>query len=55
METNFSDYMSSRILYQLGNDELLYLAAFFSKNLNLTKCNYKIYNKVLLAIIQYFK
>lgn len=40
---------------QLNKDELLHLIIFFSKNLNSSKCNYKIYNKELLAIIQCFK
>lgn len=51
METNFSDYINNRVCFQLDKDRLLYLIAFFSKNLNLTKCNYDIYNKKLLAII----
>jgi len=29
--------------------------AYFSKQLSPAKCNYKIYNKELLAIIRYFK
>jgi hypothetical protein len=28
---------------------------YFLKQLNLAECNYKIYNKELLAIIKYFK
>lgn len=55
IETVFFDYISSRILFQLGKDELLYFIAFFSKNLNPIECNYEIYNKELLAIIQYFE
>lgn len=55
IETDFSDYISSRVFFQLDKDGLLYSIAFFSKNLNLTKCNYKISDKKLLAIIQYFE
>jgi hypothetical protein len=32
-------------------DSILHLVAFFSQKLTLAKCNYKIYNKELLAII----
>ena len=34
---------------------VLYPIAYFLKQLSLAKCNYKIYNKELLAIIRYFK
>ena len=52
VETNSSDYVSSGVFSQLGNDELLHPIAFFSKNLNPAKCNYKSYDKELLAIIR---
>ena len=55
METDSSDYVSSGVLSQLGEDRLLHPVAFFSKNLNLAECNYEIYDKELLAIIQYFE
>ena len=55
METDSSDYVSSRVFSQLSNNELLHLIAFFSKNLNLAECNYKIYDKELLAIIGCFE
>lgn len=55
VETNFFDYVNSRVYFQLGKDRLLYLVAFFSNNLNPTKCNYQIYDKELLVIIQYFE
>ena len=55
METNSSDYVSSGVFSQLGNDELLYLIAFFSNNLNPAECNYKIYDKELLPIIRCFE
>ena len=51
MKTNSFDYVSNGGFFLLGKDGLLYLIAFFSKNLNSTKCNYKIYEKELLAII----
>ena len=55
VETDSSDYVSSGVLSQLGDDELLHPIAFFSKNLNPAKCNYKIYDKELLAIIRCFE
>lgn len=55
MKRNLSDYVSSRVFSQLGNDKLLHPIAFFSKNLNLAKCNYEINDKELLAIIRYFE
>ena len=51
MKSDFFDYISSRIFFQLRENGLLYLIAFFSKNLNPAKYNYKIYDKKLLAII----
>ena len=55
MKTDSSDYVNSEVFFQLGKERLLYLVLFFSKNLNLTECNYEIYNKELLAIIQFFE
>ena len=55
METDSSDYVSSGVLFELGKDGLLHPVVFFSKNLNLVECNYEIYDKELLAIIQYFE
>ncbi len=55
IQTDSSDYVSSRILFQLGNNRLLYLVAFFFKNFNLVECNYEIYDKELLVIIRCFE
>ena len=55
METDFFDYVSNGVFFQLGKDKLLHPVAFFSKNLNPAKCNYKIYDKELLVIICCFK
>ncbi len=55
VETDSSDYVSSGVFSQLGEDGLLYPVAFFSKNLNPAECNYEIYDKELLAIIQCFE
>lgn len=51
VETDSSNYISSRAFSQLGEDRLLHPVALFSKNLNPVECNYEIYNKELLAII----
>ena len=55
VETDSSDYVSSGVFFQLGEDGLLHPVAFFSKNLNPAKCNYEIYDKELLAIIRCFE
>ena len=55
VKTNFSKYVSSRALFQLDKNRLLYFVILFSKNLNPTKYNYEIYDKEQLAIIQYFE
>lgn len=55
VKTVSSDYVNNRVLFQLGEDKLLHSIAFFSKNLNPVECNYEIYIKELLAIIQYFE
>ena len=55
VETDSSDYVSSRVFSQLGEDGLLHPVAFFSKNLNPAECNYEIYDKELLAIIRCFE
>ena len=45
MKTNLSDYDGNKVFSQLVDDGLLHLVVFFSKNLNPTEYNYKIYNK----------
>ncbi len=56
VETDSSDYVSSRVLSQLREDRLLHPITFFSKNLNsAAECNYEIYDKELLAIIRCFE
>ena len=55
VETDSSDYVSSGVFSQLGEDGLLHPVAFFSKNLNPAECNYEIYDKELLAIIRCFE
>lgn len=55
MKTDLSNYVSNKVFFKINQNGLLYLITFFSKNLHLTKCNYKIYNKKFFIIICYFK
>ena len=55
VKANSSNYITGGILSQYNKDKVLYPIIYFLKWLNLAKCNYKIYNKELLAIIKYFK
>jgi hypothetical protein len=52
LETNSSNYVNDEVLSQYDDEENLHLVAFYSKNLLLTKCNYEIYDKKLLAIVR---
>ncbi len=54
-ETNSFNYVNNDILSQYDDEETLHLMIYYSKNLSLTECNYKIYDKKLLAIIHVFK
>jgi len=55
LETDSFDYVNDDILSQYDDEETLHLMIYYSKNLSLAKCNYKIYDKKLLAIIHVFK
>ena len=55
IKANLSNYITRGILSQYNEDGVLYFIIYFLKQLNPAKCNYKIYNKELLAIIRYFK
>ena len=55
VEANLSNYVTKGILSQYNKDGVLYPIIYFLKRLSLAECNYKIYNKELLAIIRYFK
>jgi hypothetical protein len=39
------------VLSQYNNEGVLHPVAFYSKKMTPAKCNYKIYNKELLAIV----
>ena len=55
IEADLSDYITRNILSQYNKEGVLYSIAYFLKQLSPAKCNYKIYNKELLAIIRCFK
>jgi len=55
LETDLFNYVNNDILSQYDNKETLHSMIYYSKNLSLTECNYKIYDKKLLAIICVFK
>ncbi len=55
LETDSFNYVNDDILSQYNDEEILHSMIYYSKNLSLAECNYKIYDKKLLAIIQAFK
>ena len=55
VECDSSDFVSSGILSQYGDDSFLHPVAFFSKKMLPAECNYEIYDKELLAIVRCFE
>ncbi len=55
LETDSFDYVNDDILSQYDDEEILHSMIYYSKNLSFAECNYEIYDKKLLAIIQAFK
>ncbi len=55
LEINSFNYVNNNILSQYDDEETLHSMIYYSKNLSLAECNYEIYDKKLLAIIQAFK
>ncbi|KFA54042.1 hypothetical protein S40293_10234 [Stachybotrys chartarum IBT 40293] len=55
LETDASDYISAGILLQYDDKGRLRPVAYFSKKHSTIECNYKIYNKELMAIIRCFE
>ena len=54
METNTSDFSLGVILLQLGDGEKLHPVAFDSRKFSTAEINYKIHDKELLAIVDFF-
>ncbi len=55
LETDSFNYVNDDILSQYDDEEILHSMIYYSKNLSLAECNYKIYDKKLLAIIRAFE
>jgi hypothetical protein len=55
VEMDTSDYVSTGVLSQYDDDNVLHPVAYFSKKHSPTECNYEIYDKELMASIQAFK
>jgi len=55
LKTDSFNYVNDDILSQYDDKETLHSMIYYSKNLSLAECNYKIYDKKLLMIIQAFK
>jgi hypothetical protein len=51
VEMDASDYVSTGVLSQYDDNNVLHPMAYFSKKHSPTECNYKIYDKELMAII----
>jgi len=55
LEINSFDYVNDEVLSQYDDEDVLHSIVFYSKNMSSAECNYKIYNKKLLIIIQAFE
>ncbi len=55
LKINASDYVKDEILSQYDDENVFHSVAFYSKSMILAECNYHIYDKKLLVIIQCFE
>ncbi len=55
LEINASDYVKDEILSQYNDEKVFHSVTFYSKSMIFAECNYHIYDKKLLVIIQCFK
>ncbi len=55
LKTDFSNYVNDEVLSQYDDEDILHSMIFYSKNMILAECNYKIYDKKLLIIIRCLK
>ena len=55
IETDLSNYVNAGVLSQMDNNGVLYPVTYFFKRMAPAKCNYEIYDKELLTIIQCFE
>ncbi len=55
LKTDSFNYVNDEVFFQYDDEEVLHSIAFYSKNMSSAECNYEIYDKKLLIIIQAFK
>lgn len=55
VEVNTFNYIFTEVLSQKDFKDCLHLIAYFFKKCSLVECNYKIYDKKLLAVILAFQ
>ncbi len=55
LKINASDYVKDEILSQYNDENVLHSVTFYSKSMIFAECNYHIYDKKLLVIIQCFE
>ncbi len=55
LKINAFDYVKDEILSQYNDENVFHSVAFYSKSMILAECNYHIYDKKLLVIIQCFE
>jgi len=55
LKTDSFNYVNDEVLSQYNDEEVLHSIAFYSKNMSSAECNYEIYDKKLLIIIQAFE
>ncbi len=55
LEIDSFNYVNDDIFSQYDDKETLHSMIYYSKNLSFAECNYEIYDKKLLVIIQAFK
>ncbi len=55
LEIDSFDYVNDEVLFQYDDEDVLHSIVFYSKNMSSAECNYEIYDKKLLIIIQAFE
>ncbi len=55
LKINFLNYVNDEVLSQYDDEDILHSVIFYSKNIISAECNYEIYEKELLTIIQCLK
>ncbi len=48
LKMNFSNYVNDEVLSQYDDEDILHSMIFYSKNMILAECNYKIYDKEII-------